>query len=99
MVYSLKSGVWKKVQGCPFWLLKEDNGTSVGGALHWIATIEPLEKWSPLILVGLNLGSHITRMDVENPVLDHIHIWMMKDYGVKRSWVKLFSVEQSDGRL
>ncbi|KAM3322596.1 hypothetical protein P3S67_003747 [Capsicum chacoense] len=30
-------------------------------------------------------------------VLNHIDIWVMKAYGVKESWVKLFSVGQSEG--
>ncbi|MCD7458691.1 hypothetical protein HAX54_038907 [Datura stramonium] len=129
MVYSLKLGGWKKVQDCPYWLLKEDNGTSAGGALHWIVTKEPAACCSPLTLIGLNLGSerfqlvpfpenlgkplqlnlaalrdclcllsgHITCTN-KHHVLDHIDIWMMKDYGVKQSWVKLFSVEQLEGR-
>lgn len=127
MVYSLKVGAWMKMQDCPYWLLKEDNGTCAGGALHWIVTKEPTAWCSPLILVGLNLGNgcfeevpfpenmgepfqlnlavlgeclcllsgHFTHM---NHVLDHIDIWMMKDYGVSQSWVKLFSVEQLEGR-
>lgn len=130
MVYSLKLGWWKKVQDCPYWLLKEENGTCAGGALHWIVTKEPTAWWSPLILVGLNLGNgsfqevsfpenlgkpfqlnlaalgeclyllsgHITCTNAKNHVLDHIDIWMMKDYGVKLSWVKMFSVEQLEGR-
>ncbi|KAK6802618.1 hypothetical protein RDI58_000400 [Solanum bulbocastanum] len=130
MVFSLKLGEWKKVQDCPYWLLKEDNGACAGGALHWIVTNEPAAWWSPLILVGLNLrnGSfqevaypenlgnplqmnlavlgeclcllkgHVTCTNAKNHVLDRIDIWMMKVYGVKESWVKLFSVEQLEGR-
>ncbi|XP_059275484.1 F-box protein CPR1-like [Lycium ferocissimum] len=128
MVYSLKLGVWKNVQDCPYWLIKEDNGTFVGGALNWIATEEPLVRGSPVILVGLNLVSerfeevlfpenlgkplksnlaelgeciclvlgYVT--NARNYVLDHVDVWVMKEYGVKESWVKLFSVEQLEGR-
>ncbi|XP_059295103.1 F-box protein CPR1-like [Lycium ferocissimum] len=125
MVYSLKFGGWKKVkEDCPYWLLKEDNGTFAGGALNWIVTKEPLVRSSPLILVGLNLGSerfeempfpenfskpiqfnlaalgerlclisgHVT--NAKENVLDHVDVWMMKD----RSWVKLFKVDQLEGR-
>ncbi|PHT58522.1 hypothetical protein CQW23_00885 [Capsicum baccatum] len=35
--------------------------------------------------------------DARNKVLDHVDIWVMKDYGVKESWGKLFSVEQLEG--
>ncbi|KAM3322580.1 hypothetical protein P3S67_003731 [Capsicum chacoense] len=124
MVYSLKLGVWKKVQDCIYWLLREVNGTLVGGALNWIATTDPFVGRSSLILVDFNLGSetfeempfpqnfgkpsqlNLTELgeclclllgyvtDAMNNVLDHVDIWLMKDYRVKESWVKLFSVEQ-----
>lgn len=57
MVYSLKLDVWKKVQDCLYWLVREDNGTFAGGALNWMATKEPLVKGSSLVLVGFNLVS------------------------------------------
>ncbi|KAK4728158.1 hypothetical protein R3W88_021146 [Solanum pinnatisectum] len=63
-----------------------------GGAL--IAIKEPLVKGSSLILVSLNLGSFIN--DANNHVLNHVGIWVMKDYGVKEYWVK-FSIEQLEG--
>lgn len=130
MVYSLKFGGWRKVEDCGYWLLKEDNGTSAGGALYWIVTNEPSRRSSPLILVGLDLGTerfdevafpenlgkplqlnlaslgeylclvsgYVTCTNGMNHVLDHVDVWMMKGYGVKQSWVKLFSVEQLEGR-
>ncbi|XP_009797750.2 LOW QUALITY PROTEIN: F-box protein CPR1-like [Nicotiana sylvestris] len=131
MVYSLKLGLWKKkIQDCPYWLVKEDNGTFAAGALHWLASTEPSSEWSPWVLIGLNLGSErfelvpypenlgkplhlnlavlgeclclisghvVVRTNAKNHVLDHVDIWVMKDYGVKESWIKLFSVEQLDG--
>ncbi|MCE0482007.1 hypothetical protein HAX54_040308 [Datura stramonium] len=45
----------------------------------------------------LAASGHVTRTDA-NYMLDYIDIWMMTDYGVKQSWVKLFTVEQLDGR-
>ncbi|XP_047261521.1 F-box protein CPR1 [Capsicum annuum] len=34
----------------------------------------------------------------KNLVLDHIDVWMMRGCGVEQSWVKLFTVEQLEGR-
>ncbi|KAK6782811.1 hypothetical protein RDI58_020607 [Solanum bulbocastanum] len=61
----------------------ECNGMFAGGAL--IAIKEPLVKGSSLILVSLNLGSFVN--DAKNHVLNHVDIWVMKDYGVKEYWV------------
>lgn len=46
----------------------------------------------------LAASGHTTRTDAKNHVLDHVDVWAMKDYGVRQSWVKLFTVEQLEGR-
>ncbi|PHU29648.1 hypothetical protein BC332_01741 [Capsicum chinense] len=133
MVYSLKFGGWKKVQDCPYMVLKEGNGTcatSAGGALYWMMQMELSLSYSRLVLVGLNLGTerfdevplpknmgkpltfnlaalneclclisgYGTCRNGKNLVLDHIDVWMMRGCGVEQSWVKLFTVEQLEGR-
>ncbi|PHU29633.1 hypothetical protein BC332_01726 [Capsicum chinense] len=128
MVYSLRYGGWKKVEDCPYWLVKEENGTAAGGALYWLVTKEPFSCVRSWILVGLNLGTERFEkvpfpvglgksfqlnlavlgkclcliscycISAKNHVLDHVDMWMMKDCGVEQSWVKLFTVEQLDGR-
>ncbi|PHT99344.1 hypothetical protein BC332_31687 [Capsicum chinense] len=126
MTYSLKMGVWKDGEDCPYWLVKEDFGTYAAGALYWLGF---KESHGELILVSLDLGSErfeqvlypenlgkpyrlnlaalgdclcllaasghvVTGMDVKN----HVDVWVMKAYGVEQSWIKLFTVEQLEGR-
>ncbi|OIT31985.1 f-box protein cpr30 [Nicotiana attenuata] len=106
MVFSLKLGLWKKkVQDCPYWLVKEDNGLNLGSErFELVPYPENLGKPLHLNLAVLGeclcliSGHVVVRTNAKNHVLNHVDIWVMKDYGVKESWKKLFSVEQLDGR-
>nr|XP_016491769.1 PREDICTED: F-box protein CPR30-like [Nicotiana tabacum] len=139
-VYSLKSNSWKGVdKEFPYYVRnKEEPGTYLNGALHWVVSSEikiPLQQ----LIVAFDLETETCRIVPHPPYtnerlsvklevlggclctfhsfwddffydewgnldrgLDHMDIWVMKEYGVKDSWTKIMSIERPDkdiGRL
>ncbi|CAN4123179.1 unnamed protein product [Withania somnifera] len=84
----------------PLILLGLDLGTE---RFDEVAFPEDLGKPLQLNLASLGeclclVSGYITCTNGVNHVLDHVDVWVMKKYGAKQSWVKLFSVEQLEGR-
>ncbi|XVF69620.1 hypothetical protein PTKIN_Ptkin11bG0095900 [Pterospermum kingtungense] len=80
-VYSLKANSWRRITYFPFFHWNRCFlGILVSNALHWVVWTE-LEGVNPEKLLGCfcsgNRGTPI---------------WVKKEYGVKESWTKLFSV-------
>lgn len=116
-VYTLGSGVWRKLGDVPY-PLHRNSSVFVGGALHWMTED----------FIGLDISEHIISFDLtkeefhvippppgfdfgsqtykclgdlkkclclfDNTSNDFFDIWVMKDYGVKNSWVKEYAISR-----
>ncbi|PHT59942.1 hypothetical protein CQW23_02305 [Capsicum baccatum] len=105
MVYSLKLPMWKKVQATKDPLSRGSSLTLGGfnlGSERFEEMSFPQNMGKPcrlnLTVLGECLCLILGYVSATNTnVLNHIDLWAMKAYGVKESWVKLFSVGQSEG--
>ncbi|GFZ15512.1 hypothetical protein Acr_24g0017020 [Actinidia rufa] len=89
-VYSLRSKSWHRAGKFPrYRSLKRTAGVLASNALHWVVTEESEIPMADLISLGGCLSL------LCNYFLDRVDVWVMRDYGVKESWSKLFSVAQS----
>ncbi|PHU28874.1 hypothetical protein BC332_00967 [Capsicum chinense] len=100
MVYSLKLPMWKKDP-----LSRGISLTLVGfnlGSERFEEMSFPQNMGKPCRLNLTVLGECLCLIlgyvsSTNTNVLNHIDLWVMKAYGVKESWVKLFSVGQLEG--
>lgn len=116
-IYSLKSDSWKRVKDYKGVELLGDFAKFVNGKLHWLDKHWNIismdladEKWTevdqPCCFKGcgfLKLGVFESDLSVFcNYAWTHVDVWVMKEYGVKESWTKMFTVkspEDSMGRI
>ncbi|TYG55920.1 hypothetical protein ES288_D08G022000v1 [Gossypium darwinii] len=98
-VYSLRSNCWRRIKDVCFYLKNRKFGFLANNALHWMVFKTP--QSDNRNLVGFNLGSeefHFLELpdfcldklfwEINNFVVD---VWIMKEYGVKQSWIKSIS--------
>ncbi|XP_009775226.2 F-box/kelch-repeat protein At3g23880-like [Nicotiana sylvestris] len=108
-IYSLKSNSWRSIDHFKGRLLLDDHsGKLVNGKLYWldkgwnIVSIDlACEKWAEVEQPCsckkcgfLSLG--VFRSDLSafcNEAWTHVDVWVMKEYGVKESWVKIFTIK------
>ncbi|KAG5588015.1 hypothetical protein H5410_048449 [Solanum commersonii] len=116
-IYSLKSDSWKRVKDYKGVELLGDFAKFVNGKLHWLDKHWNIismdladEKWAevdqPCCFKGcgfLKLGVFESDLSVFcNHAWTHVDVWVMKEYGVKESWTKMFTIkspEDSMGRI
>ncbi|XP_060178561.1 F-box/kelch-repeat protein At3g23880-like [Lycium barbarum] len=110
-IYSLKSNSWRRIsdfQGREFLNVP---GKLVNGKLHWFEkgwNINSIdlgnEKWTEIekpcnfkeyghFFLGV-LGSDLSVLC--NYTWCHADVWVMKEYGVKESWTKMFTIRSPD---
>ncbi|KAK6156580.1 hypothetical protein DH2020_010828 [Rehmannia glutinosa] len=110
-VYSLKLDSWRRIKDFPFRISRLRGGIFLKGALHWISSTMPLKSMNDLI-IGLDLETEdycllplpteISRLEKPPEAfscyyqIERLDVWLMKDYGVKCSWIRLFSVSAQD---
>ncbi|TYI12895.1 hypothetical protein ES332_A08G020700v1 [Gossypium tomentosum] len=99
-VYSLRSNCWRRIKDVCFYLkFNREFGFLANNALHWMVFKTP--QSDNRNLVGFDLGSEEFRFvelpdfcldklfwEINNVVVD---VWIMKEYGVKQSWIKSIS--------
>ncbi|XP_009619458.1 F-box/kelch-repeat protein At3g23880-like [Nicotiana tomentosiformis] len=108
-IYNLKSNSWRSIDDFKGRLLLDDHsGKLVNGKLYWldrgwnIVSIDLTdEKWAEVEQPCsfkkcdfLSLG--VFRSDLSafcNEAWTHVDVWVMKEYGVKESWEKIFTIK------
>ncbi|PIA31031.1 hypothetical protein AQUCO_05300099v1 [Aquilegia coerulea] len=123
-VYTLGTGIWRRLDGTPSGFFCAQNVVYVNGALHW-AIVNNTSRWSdntmlPSSIMCFDIGKEKfqilpgtffpknvqIRLGVlqgcfclygirssEERGVEHIDVWMMKEYGVEESWTKQFSID------
>ncbi|KAL7097186.1 hypothetical protein ACP275_10G127800 [Erythranthe tilingii] len=108
--YSLKMDSWTMTKDCPYefsWM-RQLTGVFLDGALHWIlpnmivAVVLETEDYRELPLPANSEELSDVHLDVLDGCLvvsyfypmDRLDGWVMKDCGVEKSWVKLFSFRE-----
>ncbi|KAL7137868.1 hypothetical protein ABFS83_10G123400 [Erythranthe nasuta] len=108
--YSLKMDSWTMTKDCPYdfsWM-RQLTGVFLDGALHWIlrnmivAVVLETEDYRELPLPANSAELSDVHLDVLDGCLvvscfypmDRLDGWVMKDCGVEKSWVKLFSFRE-----
>ncbi|KAL8488523.1 hypothetical protein ACS0TY_024704 [Phlomoides rotata] len=118
LVYSLKSGSWSMIKGCPQYRLLFSPGAFLNGTLYWrslnsiialdLATESFWELPPPPQVIRSEVCGMIDRYFGRLDAMDGCLIftldynttelfdgWVMKDDGVEKSWIKLFSINYS----
>ncbi|MBA0609935.1 hypothetical protein Godav_010850 [Gossypium davidsonii] len=88
-VYSLRTNCWRRIKDvCFYHKFSREFGFLANNALHWMVFKTPQSRNQEL--VGFDLGSEEfpTYREINNVVVD---VWIMKEYGVKQSWIKSIS--------
>ncbi|XP_055813627.1 F-box/kelch-repeat protein At3g23880-like [Solanum dulcamara] len=111
-IYSLKSDSWKRIDDFKGRELLDDSAKFVNGKFHWldkqwnIISIDLAdEKWEkveqPCCFKRcgfLKLGVFESDLSVFcNYAWTHVDVWVMKEYGVKESWTKMFTIKSPEG--
>ncbi|XP_061999613.1 F-box/kelch-repeat protein At3g06240-like [Rosa rugosa] len=96
-VFSVKANCWKVVKApylTPYHPWSEELGTYSNGAIHWVSNREPGIFEPPVY--AFDLANEEFR---EMPLPDakkYTVFWVMKEYGLPESWVKLFGFNIHD---
>ncbi|XP_059313387.1 F-box/kelch-repeat protein At3g23880-like isoform X1 [Lycium ferocissimum] len=113
-IYSLRSNSWRRIGDFQDRELKDHSAKFVNGKLHWLDRGRNIisfdladEKWAEVEQLScfegcgwLNLGLFGSDLSVvSNYVHTRADVWVMKEYGVKESWTKMFTIKSpEDGR-
>ncbi|KAA8526571.1 hypothetical protein F0562_008226 [Nyssa sinensis] len=107
-VYTVGDGSWRGIGNVPYvirwqWASK----VFVNGAFHWCSDLPAShivsfdianEVFGVIPGPGIDLGSYSLGVlrgcfsITDSSFLDRVEIWVMKEYGVKESWVKCFAI-------
>ncbi|XP_059309940.1 F-box/kelch-repeat protein At3g23880-like [Lycium ferocissimum] len=108
-IYSLKSDSWRCIddyQGTDFSYYNNNKGKLVNGKIHWLGSWCKLiisidlanEKWTEIEKPGCGtselgvFGSCLSVLNCEY-ASTRADLWVMKEYGVKESWTKMFTTK------
>lgn len=107
-IYSLKRDSWKRIDDFQGRELLDDTAKFVNGKLHWadkqwnIISIDLAdEKWAEVEQSCYFKGCRYFKLGVFESDLSvfcnyawtHVDVWVMKEYGVKESWTKIFTIK------
>ncbi|XP_016497979.2 F-box/kelch-repeat protein At3g23880-like [Nicotiana tabacum] len=108
-IYSLKSDSWRDIDDFQGRQLLSVSGKLVNGKLHWLDRDQKIisidladEKWAEVeqpsdfkgcgFLVLAVFGNDLSAF-CNYEWTTHADVWVMKDYGVKESWTKMFTIK------
>uniref|UniRef100_A0A803LLA9 F-box domain-containing protein n=1 Tax=Chenopodium quinoa TaxID=63459 RepID=A0A803LLA9_CHEQI len=105
-LYSLKSNSWKKVgEYSNKYYIGNSNisgGVYLNGCLHWFYVRKPVSD-GVIVLVAFDIGTEKIQGVIDGCLMVRVayrrvrtDVWIMKEYGVKESWTKLFTVPQRE---
>ncbi|PHU21779.1 hypothetical protein BC332_06886 [Capsicum chinense] len=103
-IYSLKSDSWRCIDDCQGRLLANDFATWLDDQLNIISIDLANEKWAEVeqscyfkrcgcLKLGVFEGDRSVFCNYE---WTHVDIWAMKEYGVRESWTKMFTIMSPD---
>ncbi|KAM3356476.1 hypothetical protein P3S68_023190 [Capsicum galapagoense] len=103
-IYSLKSDSWRCIDDCQGRLLASDFATWLDDQLNIISIDLANEKWAEVeqscyfkrcgcLKLGVFEGDRSVFCNYE---WTHVDIWAMKEYGVRESWTKMFTIKSLD---
>ncbi|EYU19457.1 hypothetical protein MIMGU_mgv1a010423mg [Erythranthe guttata] len=87
-IYSLKMNCWRMVKDCPYDFPGHRRpGVFLNGALHWV-----LENKIVVLVLGTEDYRELPMPTKPGESVGQlVEGWVMNDYGVEKSWTKLFS--------
>ncbi|XP_057418403.1 F-box/kelch-repeat protein At3g23880-like [Lotus japonicus] len=106
-VYTLGSDSWRQIQDFPSGVPFDETGRFVSGSLNWLASVDSSwvivsldlgkECYQELSLpdcgdAALTLGVLRDCLCIVTHHYEFSDVWLMKEYGNKESWTKIFSV-------
>ncbi|XP_055822266.1 F-box protein CPR1-like, partial [Solanum dulcamara] len=105
-VYSLKSDSWNSIDNYGD-TLSCGSGSFVDGMLHWhtgrniISFDLANEKWDKMEKPSYEVGEtklYLGKLGSDLCIFcdynrTHLRVWVMKEYGVKESWIKMFNIK------
>ncbi|KAL3506361.1 hypothetical protein ACH5RR_031743 [Cinchona calisaya] len=104
-IYGLKTDSWRRIVNFRKEVHLEKSGKFLNGKLHWevgssVVSIdletEMYEEFELSYCGKYRFDSALGKFEGKLAALcsdyKHIHLWVMKEYGVKESWTKIFTV-------
>ncbi|WRX19633.1 F-box associated domain [Theobroma cacao] len=106
-ILELKSNIWRRIEGLESGIEIEGPGLFLHGALHWLGEKESdEEKFYELVPVPDHIEEskdHTLVLGISGDCLclfygydceNVFEAWLLKEYGIKSSWSRLFSVHR-----
>ncbi|XWS35168.1 hypothetical protein CRYUN_Cryun21dG0102700 [Craigia yunnanensis] len=99
-ILTLKSNIWRRIEGTQSgteieeagFLLSGGAGIFLNGALYWLA-IRANDPKKIFAIVAFHMGIAFLFCGGGYYISD-LEAWLLKEYGVKSSWTRLFSVQR-----
>ncbi|XP_070040543.1 F-box protein CPR1-like [Nicotiana tomentosiformis] len=103
-IFSLKSDSWREIDGFMCGVIHYGLSKMVNGKLHWVTSDGDIlsidladEKCEKLALLSLKLGVFGSDLFMFRKYQrTNIDVWLMKEYGIKESWTKMYTIKLPD---